>query len=73
VDGPVMVSIPPGSTSGKILRLRGKGFVNKNNSRGDQLITLIIDIPSNDSRLHQLVDDWVPETRRTMRSAFGTG
>jgi DnaJ-class molecular chaperone len=70
VDGPVIVSIPPGSTSGKVLRLRGKGFVNKNNSRGDQRITLMIDIPDADSRLKQLVSDWVPEARRNVRSHF---
>jgi DnaJ-class molecular chaperone len=30
VDGPVMIGVPAGSTSGKVLRLKGKGFTGKN-------------------------------------------
>ena len=40
VDGPVMLSVPKGSSSGKVLRLKGKGFTGKNGQRGDQLVTL---------------------------------
>ena len=29
VDGPVMLSVPKGSSSGKVLRLKGKGFTGK--------------------------------------------
>ncbi|MFT6009549.1 MAG: DnaJ-class molecular chaperone, partial [Parasphingorhabdus sp.] len=37
VDGPVMLSIPPGSDSGKTLRLKDKGFHGKSGARGNQL------------------------------------
>ena len=45
VDGPVMLSVPKGSSSGKVLRLKGKGFTGKNGQRGDQLVTLMVDVP----------------------------
>ena len=45
VDGPVMLSVPKGSTSGKVLRLKGKGFTAKDGQRGDQLVTLMVDVP----------------------------
>ena len=34
VDGPVMLSIPAGSSSGKVMRLKGKGFSQKSGGRG---------------------------------------
>src|SRR5690606_34980891 len=37
VDGPVMLTVAPGSESGKVLRLKGKGFSKKSGGRGDQL------------------------------------
>src|SRR3546814_9737868 len=40
VDGPVMLSIPAGSTSGKVMRLKGKGFGQKAGGSGDQLVRL---------------------------------
>jgi DnaJ-class molecular chaperone len=40
-----MVTIPKGSSSGKLLRLKGRGFTAKDGSRGDQLIQLAIDVP----------------------------
>jgi DnaJ-class molecular chaperone len=58
VDGAVMLNVPKGSTSGKTLRLRGKGFHHKDGNRGDQLVTLIIDIPSDDADLREFVEKW---------------
>jgi DnaJ-class molecular chaperone len=58
VDGSVMVSVPAGSSSGKTLRLRGKGFTKKDGSRGDQLVVLMIDIPENDAALKVFAENW---------------
>ena len=37
-EGPVMLTIPKGSSSGKVLRLKGRGFTAKDGKRGDQLV-----------------------------------
>ena len=62
VDGAVMLTVSPGSGSGKVLRLKGKGFSQKNGQRGDQLVTLEIDLPkagSEDmSELAKRLDGW---------------
>jgi DnaJ-class molecular chaperone len=57
-EGPVMLSIPKGSSSGKVLRLKGRGFTAKDGSRGDQLVQLAIDIPADDEALHKFVEGW---------------
>ncbi len=51
VDGPVMLTVPPGTSSGKVLRLRGKGFTGKSGTRGDQLVTLMVEVPADDDAL----------------------
>ncbi len=51
VDGPVMLNVPAGSSSGQTLRLKGKGFTGKSGTRGDQLVTLVIMVPANDAAL----------------------
>ncbi|PEQ12078.1 molecular chaperone DnaJ [Novosphingobium sp. PC22D] len=58
VDGAVMLSIPAGSSSGKILRLKGKGFTRKDGSRGDQLVTLEIVLPDDISELSARLEGW---------------
>jgi DnaJ-class molecular chaperone len=58
VDGSVMVSVPAGSSSGKTLRLRGKGFTKKDGTRGDQLVVLMIEIPENDAALKAFAENW---------------
>ncbi|MBA2920689.1 DnaJ domain-containing protein [Sphingomonas sp. MAH-20] len=58
VDGPVMLNVPAGSSSGKALRLKGKGFHRKGGDRGDQLVTLMIDIPADDAALRAFVEGW---------------
>ena len=32
--------VPKGATSGKVLRLKGKGFTARNGKRGDQLVSV---------------------------------
>ncbi len=57
-DGPVMLTVPKGSSSGKVLRLKGKGFTDKSGKRGDQLVTLSIDLPAADPALEKFVAGW---------------
>lgn len=61
VDGPVMLSIPAGSSSGKTLRLKNKGFHGKSGVRGNQLVTLMIVVPEKDEKLAEFVKDWNPK------------
>ncbi len=53
-EGPVMLTVPKGSSSGKLLRLKGRGFTAKDGSRGDQLVQLAIDLPAQDEALQQV-------------------
>ena len=57
-EGPVMMTIPKGSSSGRVLRLKGKGFTAKSGTRGDELVTLEIDLPSGDSELEAFAEKW---------------
>ncbi|MBO9517945.1 MAG: DnaJ domain-containing protein [Porphyrobacter sp.] len=58
VEGPVMLTIVPGSNSGKVLRLKGRGFSSKNGGRGDQLVRLEIQLPEDLSGLGDRLDGW---------------
>jgi DnaJ-class molecular chaperone len=69
VDGPVMLGVPAGTSSGKTLRLRGKGFTGKEGRRGDQLVTLHIDVPADDPAIRALVEDW--QDARPVRAHLG--
>lgn len=57
-EGPVMLSIPKGTTSGKVLRLKGRGFMGKDGKRGDQLVTVEVDLPSSDPELVKFAESW---------------
>ncbi|MGZ8997460.1 MAG: DnaJ C-terminal domain-containing protein, partial [Allosphingosinicella sp.] len=70
VDGPVMLSIPKASSSGKVLRLKGKGFTGKNGQRGDQLVTLMVDVPQ-DEELARLIEGWGGRGRSNPRASLG--
>lgn len=45
VDGKAEVKVPPGTSSGKKLRLRGKGVPDRSGHVGDHYITVQIDVP----------------------------
>jgi DnaJ-class molecular chaperone len=57
-DGPVMLSVPKGASSGKVLRIKGRGFSDKSGTRGDLLVTLMVDLPSGDAELERFVEGW---------------
>jgi DnaJ-class molecular chaperone len=72
VDGAVMVTVPRGSTSGRVLRLGGKGFHRAVGSgRGDQLVTLLVDLPADDAALQSFVEGWTGDTERNPRVGLG--
>jgi DnaJ-class molecular chaperone len=54
VDGPVMLTVPPRTNSGATLRIKGRGFTTKSGERGDQLVTLMIHLPSDAAELAKL-------------------
>jgi DnaJ-class molecular chaperone len=71
-DGAVMLTVPKGSSSGKILRLKGKGFHKKGaGGRGDQLVTLMVDLPVDDDALVEFVQGWKDRDQRNPRGNMG--
>lgn len=46
LEGPVVLTVPPGSRSGRKLRLRGRGLANGRGGRGDLYALVHIDVPS---------------------------
>lgn len=64
VDGPVMLTVAAGSDSGKVLRLKGKGFSKKGGERGDQLVALEIQLPESPDAMDELakrLEGWSDE------------
>jgi DnaJ-class molecular chaperone len=62
VDGPVMLTVAPGSGSGKVLRLKGRGFSRKSGGRGDQLVALEIQLPEDLGELAGRLEGWSDTT-----------
>jgi DnaJ-class molecular chaperone len=63
IDGPVNATVPPGSSGGTTLRLKGRGIMTpKGGRRGDQLVKLRIVLPEGDrEKLAEFLKDWEPE------------
>jgi DnaJ-class molecular chaperone len=60
VTGPVTMTIPKGSDTGRQLRLRGKGIQKK--SPGDEIVTLKVFVgPSSDPELAAFLEKWTPQ------------
>jgi DnaJ-class molecular chaperone len=59
LDGAAYLTIPPGSNSGKIMRLKGKGLPTKTGGHGDLLVRLEIVLPPHaDEELETLMKAW---------------
>ncbi|UJW80589.1 DnaJ C-terminal domain-containing protein [Hydrogenophaga sp. SL48] len=46
LDGPVTLTVPPGTRSGRKLRLRGRGLANGRSAPGDLYAVVLIDVPA---------------------------
>ena len=68
-EGPVMLTIPKGTSSGKVLRLKGRGFMAKDGKRGDQLISVEIEVPASDPELQKFAESW--DTTGNPRASLG--
>ncbi|MGO4910190.1 DnaJ C-terminal domain-containing protein [Pseudorhodobacter sp. W20_MBD10_FR17] len=60
IDGPVGVTIPEGASSGKVMRLRGRGVARAGQKvKGDQMIELkIVTPPAPDAALREFLLEW---------------
>jgi len=60
VEGPVTVTVPPGTSSGAKLRLRGRGIKKPDGTRGDQICRIEIVVPkgvADDADLRKLFEE----------------
>lgn len=59
IDGPVMLSIPRGATTGQKLRLKGRGIKGEGGKRGDQHVVLKVVMPPRiDDELARFMEEW---------------
>jgi len=59
LSGTVSVTVPPYSSTGRRLRLKGKGFPNKHGGHGDQYVVLKIALPATpDAELTDFMTRW---------------
>ena len=78
IDGRAKIKIPPGTQSGKIFRLKGKGFPNVNSyEKGDQLIQINVWTPQHVSAEEknmldkmQQSENFKPKPEKTDKSFF---
>jgi DnaJ-class molecular chaperone len=63
IDGMVNAAVPPGSSGGTVLRLKGRGVMApKGGRRGDQFVKLRIVLPeSGQEQLAEFLKGWQPK------------
>ena len=65
IDGKAEVKVPPGTSSGKKLRLRGKGVSDRSGRTGDHYVTVQIDVPKDlDEDAKKLLIQLVQKVRK---------
>ncbi len=70
VSGAVAVSVPKWSSSGRVLRIKGRGVPRADGGSGDQYVTLKLVLPKKpDPELERFVSEWQPSDspRQSMR------
>jgi DnaJ-class molecular chaperone len=73
VGGAVTLKIPPGSNTGSVLRLRGRGLISqKTKQTGDQYVKLKVVLPDPpDSELARLIEVWAKNRSYDVRKKAG--
>jgi DnaJ-class molecular chaperone len=69
IDGRVSLTVPKGSNTGTVLRLKGKGVLNqKTRQRGDQYVRLKVVLPEKaDEKLGEMVARWAKDNPYRVR------
>lgn len=71
IDGKVALKVPAWSSSGTVLRLKGKG-VPSGKKRGDQLVTLKLVLPEKpDQELENFIAQWAARNPQDVRTKAG--
>lgn len=71
-SGPVNLTLPPHSNTGKVLRLKGKGVPKKDGSTGDIYISLKIVLPNGpDQQLTDFMTGWTAGDEQDPRKGMG--
>jgi len=72
IAGPVTLSVPKGSSTGKVLRLRDKGIRNrKTGTRGHQYVRLHVTLPgTEDPELTAFLERWDPKQPQDPRKGM---
>ncbi len=78
IHGAVNLTIPKGTNSGQVLRLRGKGIAvadgrGKPAAPGDQYVRLMVVLPSGDEELESFVREWGDGHVYEVRERFAGG
>jgi DnaJ-class molecular chaperone len=73
VEGAGMLTVPPGSSSGKLMRIPRRGFTRADGSRGDQIVRLMIEIPADDAELRAFAERWTGAAARDVRADMNMG
>jgi DnaJ-class molecular chaperone len=66
LEGPVHVTVPPGTSSGAKLRLRGRGIKRSDGTRGDQIARVQIvvpKVPEDDAESRRLIEEFGKRTQ----------
>ena len=77
LDTRVRMRVPPGTQSGAVFRIRGKGLLRSNGARGDAHVRIVVEIPATVpdearpllERLASAVDDAAYPRRQAFREA----
>jgi DnaJ-class molecular chaperone len=68
--GPVTMTVPKWTNTGRVLRLKGKGAARADGSSGDQYVKLKVMLPDQpDPELEKLVAEWRSESPRQSKEA----
>ena len=71
LDGVSTLKIPPGIQSGKLLRMRAKGFpMLRSSSRGDQIVRVVVNIPSSLSRGSKKIIETLKSELNVIKNPF---
>jgi curved DNA-binding protein len=72
LDGPVLLTVPPGSRSGRKLRLRGRGLATGHGGRGDLYALVHVDVPASLApRERELFEELARVSRFNPRAVAG--